>query len=322
MGLKSCRVWRRSLHDDLEALVLAMALARRVAWTVQQGAATVLSMRFAGLTSLIPLQKTEHAHPHQLSPADIDDVGYIERNREAWQRWVPEHAASGRKAWQEPLSWGIWGIPESEARLLNDLETRADVIELGCGTAAISSWLSRLGLRPIGVDFVRAQLETAARLQDEFDVSFGLLCANAEQLHFDDASFDMAISEYGASLWCDPRRWLPEAHRLLRPGGRLLMVTNSPLLMACTPPDGGPVQDSLVRTHFDRHRFEFPGEGAIEFHLTHGEWVRILNATGFELENLIEVQPSTDARARAELASLEWARRWPSEDIWVVRKAD
>jgi len=277
-------------------------------------------MQFAGMTNSIAMKKTEHADAHELPRPDIDDLDYIERNREAWKRWVPEHAAPGRKAWQEPLSWGIWGIQESEARLLEVIEPGADVIELGCGTAAISSWLSRLGLRPIGVDFVRAQLETAASLQAEFGISFGLLCAYAEQLHFDDASFDMAISEYGASLWCDPRRWLPEAYRLLRPGGRLLMVTNSPLLMACTPPDGGPVQDWLVRTHFDTHRFEFPGEGAVEFHLTHGEWVRILNATGFVLENLIEVQPSPGATARYELASLEWARRWPSEDIWVARK--
>ena len=230
------------------------------------------------------------------------------------------HAAAGRKAWQEQLSWGIWGIPESEARLLEGVEPGADVIELGCGTAAISSWLSRLGLRPIGVDFVRAQLETAARLQVEFGVSFGLLCANAEKLHFDDASFDMAISEYGTSLWCDPRRWLPEAHRLLRPRGRLILVTNSPFLMACTPADGGPARDRLVRDHFGTHRFEFPADGAVEFHLTHGEWVRLLNVTGFVLENLIEVQPSPGARARYELASFEWARRWPSEDIWIARK--
>ena len=59
----------------------------------------------------------------------------------------------------------------------------------------------------------------------------------------------------------------------------------------------------------------------MEFHLAHGEWVRILNATGFMLENLIEVQPAPNAKARFEFASLEWARRWPSEDIWIARKA-
>lgn len=34
-------------------------------------------------------------------------------------------------------------------------------------------------------------------------------------------SFDFAISEYGACLWVDPKKWVAEAARLLRPGGRL-----------------------------------------------------------------------------------------------------
>ena len=274
------------------------------------------------MTSLLARPTTDQEQPaDELSRSDVDHHDYLERNRRAWERWAPDYAATAREAWQEPLSWGIWGIPESEARLLEGVEPRANVIELGCGTAAISSWLTRLGLRPIGVDFVRAQLQTAARLQDQFRVSFGLLCANAEELHFADESFDIAISEYGASLWCDPRRWLPEAHRLLRPRGRLILITHSPLLMACTHADGGPAEDRLVRDHFDAHRFEVPGDGAVEFHLAHGEWVRILNATGFVLENLIEVQPSAGARARFEFVPLQWARRWPSEDVWIARKA-
>jgi len=274
------------------------------------------------MTDAIAMAKTEQADKaEELSLPDIDDLDYVERNRTAWERWAPAYAAAGRKAWQDQLRWGIWGISESEVRLLEGVEPGAEVIELGCGTAAISAWLSRLGLRPIGVDIVRAQLEAAARLQSEFGISFALLCANAEKLHFDDASFDMAISEYGASLWCDPRRWLAEAHRLLRPHGRLIFITNSPLLMACTPEHGGSARDRLVRDHFSTHRMQFPGDGAVEFHLAHGEWVRLLGATGFVLENLIEVQAPPRAVARFDFASLEWACRWPSEDIWVVRRA-
>jgi SAM-dependent methyltransferase len=274
------------------------------------------------MTTLVARANTRQAEAAE-EPVrlDIDHLDYVKRNRAAWERRAPAHAAAGREAWQGPLRWGMWGTPESEARLLEGIEPRTDVIELGCGTAAISSWLSRLGLRPIGVDIVRAQLETAARLQHEFGISFGLLRANAEQLHFEDASFGLAVSEYGASLWCDPRRWLPEAHRLLRPRGRLIMVTSSPLLRACTPWDGSPVREWLVRDHFGTQRFEYPEDGAVEFHLTHGEWVRMLNEVGFVLENLIEVQPSPNARARVELASLEWARRRPTEDIWVASKA-
>lgn len=266
------------------------------------------------------MAETHRADGEAPQPSDIHHIDYIKRNRMAWERWAPAHEAAGRKAWQEQLSWGIWDTPESEAGLLLGIEPQGKVVELGCGTAAISSWLSRFDFRPVGVDIVRAQLETAARLQAEFGLSFGLLCANAEKTHFSDETFDAAISEYGASLWCDPLRWLPEAQRLLRPGGRLIFMTNSPLLMNCSPPDGGPVRDWLVRDHFDRRRFDCLGDEAVEFHLTHGEWLRLLNATGFVVENLIEVRPQPDAIPRVEFASLKWARRWPSEDIWVARK--
>ena len=42
--------------------------------------------------------------------------------------------------------------------------------------------------------------------------------ADAQALPFPDESFDLAISEYGASIWADPYRWIPEAARVLRPG--------------------------------------------------------------------------------------------------------
>ena len=264
-----------------------------------------------------------HAEPESASasapeqpPADID---YVERNRAAWDRWAPWYAAAGRTAWTEELSWGMWSIPESELRLLEGLQPGADVVELGCGTASISGWLVRLGFRPVGIDISRRQLETAAALEEEYGVRFPLLSANAEAVHYDDGSFDLAISEYGASLWCDPHRWLPEARRILRPGAGLIFVVNGAMLMSCTPTDGSPAGDRLVRNYFTEQRAEFAGDDAVEFHPTHGEWVRLLNSSGFVLENLIETRPPADGKPRFDFASTEWARRWPSEEIWVAR---
>jgi len=250
-----------------------------------------------------------------------DTADYIERNREAWDAWAREFAAPGRKAWNDKeLCWGLWDVPETELRLLDGLDPKADVIELGCGTASISAWLARRGMHPVGVDISRAQLQTAERLQEEFGPSFPLVHANAEQVPFDHSSFDAAISEYGASLWCDARRWLPEAHRLLRPHGLLVFMTNAAFLMACTPMDGSPAGERLVRDYFAGPRTEFPGESGVEFHLTHSQWIRLLRANGFVVEDLIEVRPPYGAKPRLEFASVEWARRWPSEEIWVARK--
>jgi SAM-dependent methyltransferase len=253
-----------------------------------------------------------------------DELDYLARNQEAWERWAPDYIAAAHRAWEdEELRWGVWRAPESVLRLLDGLEPRAHIIELGCGTASILAGLARRGFHPVGVDIARSLLEAAADLEREFGLSFPLLCANAERLHHDSATFDCAISEYGASLWCNPYRWIPEAYRLLRPGGRLIFITNSALLMACTPPEGGPVTERLVRDYFSSGPVEFPGAGgAVEFHVTHGDWVRLLHATGFVLENLIEVQPPPNATPRFHFASVAWAQRWPSEEIWIARKLE
>src|SRR5437773_12315165 len=116
----------------------------------------------------------------------------------------------------DEVSWGIWGIDESELGVLGDV-AGLDVVELGCGTAYFSAWLAKLGARPVGVDITPAQLDTARRMQEETGIEFPLVEAAAESVPLPDGSFDLALSEYGASLWAIPERWLAEAARLLRP---------------------------------------------------------------------------------------------------------
>jgi SAM-dependent methyltransferase len=263
-------------------------------------------------------------------PADLPELpelpppgprDYLERNRTAWEHWAPAHIAAGRRAWQsDQLRWGLWGTPETELKLLDGFGPGDDALELGCGTGAVSASLAKQGMRPVAVDFALAQLRTAESLQQDFSIQFPLIRANAEEIPFDNESFDLAVSDYGASLWCDPRRWLPEAHRLLRPEGRLVFITISALLLTCTPADGGLPGDRLLRDYFSRFRVEFEPNGAVEFHLTHGQWIRLLRAVGFVIDDLVEVRPTPAAKPRNEVVSPEWAQRWPSEDIWVVHK--
>ena len=120
--------------------------------------------------------------------------------------------------------------PRRASRSLPEVDGR-DVIELGCGTAYVSAWLARRGARPVGIDITPEQLATARALQAEHGLDFPLIEGSAEAVPLPDDSFDVAISEYGASLWCDPEAWIPEAARLLRPGGRLWFLTNTPLVM-------------------------------------------------------------------------------------------
>jgi len=196
-----------------------------------------------------------------------------------------------------------------------------DVIELGCGTAYFGAWLARRGARVTGVDITPAQLGTARRMMRETGVELQLIEANAEDVPLPDESFDLALSEYGASIWCDPYKWIPEAARLLRPGGELVFLCNSVLLMLCAP-DKGKIGERLERGQFGMHRFEWPDDDGIEFHLAHGDMIRLLRESGFEVEGLWEIQagPSAEDHSYYDFVSAEWARRWPAEEIWKARK--
>ncbi len=247
---------------------------------------------------------------------------HVRRNRDSWDRWAARYAAAGREQWSaaEP-SWGVWEVPEAQVGMLpGDLAGR-DAIELGCGTAYVCAWLARRGARAVGIDNSRAQLDSARALQAQFGVPFALLHGNAEQVPYPDASFDVAISEYGASIWCDPYRWIPEAARLLRPGGQLRFLVNAPLHMLCVP-DAADQEagDRLLRPYFGMHRFEWSDDDSVEFHLPHGELIALLRASGFEIEELLELRPPDGSTTRYGQASLAWARRWPCEEVWKVRR--
>jgi SAM-dependent methyltransferase len=248
---------------------------------------------------------------------------HVARNRAQWDRWAADYEEPGRRNWasDEP-NWGIWGVPEAQVGMLPSDVEGLDVIELGCGTGYVSAWLARRGARPVGIDNSIAQLETAKRFQREFGLEFPLLHGNAEQVPFPDQSFDLAISEYGASIWCDPYRWIPEAARLLRPGGRLIFLVNGALLTLCVPDDEDlPASDRLLRPYFGMHRLEWSDDDSVEFHLPHGEMIALLRRCGFEVEELIEIRPPDDSTTHYPFVTLEWAQQWPCEEVWRARKA-
>jgi SAM-dependent methyltransferase len=252
---------------------------------------------------------------------------HVRANREAWDRYAADYIEAGHESWaQADPSWGIWSIPESELHLLPDDLAGQDVIELGCGTAYVSAWLASRGARPVGIDNSPAQLESARRFQAEFGLEFPLHLGNAETTPFESGSFDGAISEYGAALWADPYAWVPEAARLLRPGGWLVFLTNASLVQL-TMPDleaDGPAGTTLLRPYFGMHRTVWPDDTSVEFHLPHGEWIRVLRQNGFEVERLVEIQAPADAvmDKRWTIATPEWAHQWPSEEAWIARKRD
>jgi SAM-dependent methyltransferase len=247
---------------------------------------------------------------------------HVLRNRALWDKNAVEYVGPGERAWarQEP-TWGIWGVPESELHVFPPDLAGKDAIELGCGTAYISAWLTRRGARVVGIDNSAVQLATARRLRQEHGLELALIHGNAERAPYPGASFDLAISEYGACLWADPYRWIPEAARILRPGGALIFLVNSALLMLCEPEQEDiAASERLLRPAFGMYRVEWPGDSGVEFHLSHGNWIRLLRRSGFEIEDLIEVQAPETGTTRYPFVTAQWARQWPSEEIWKARR--
>ena len=250
---------------------------------------------------------------------------------------LPSHAAMNREAWtvsnaaytdaearakwaQSEIRWGVWGAPEAELRALPDV-TGKDVIELGCGTAYFSAWLKRAGARRVvGIDVTPAQLETARRCDAEFSLGLELIEANAERVPLPDGQFDLALSEYGASIWCEPELWVPEAARLLRAGGELVFMRNSTLSTLCAP-DTGKVETSLQRPQAGLHRLEWTDDASVEFHLPTGAMLRLLRDSGFEVLDIVDVYAPADAQDHPyyDTVPASWAQRWPAEEIWRAR---
>ena len=252
--------------------------------------------------------------------ADLSDDA--KRNCANWTKANAEFTDErASHAWAaEAITWGVFNVPEASLQTLGNVDG-LDVVELGCGTAYVSAWLARRGARPVGVDVTPAQLATARRCQREFGIDFPLIEASAENVPLPSERFDLAISEYGASIWCNPHLWIPEAHRLLRPAGRLWFLRNSTLSILCAR-DAGPPAEMLQRPQRGLGRLEWPNEIGVEWQLPHGELFRLLRRSGFDVIDLVELYPPDGAidHSYYDTFSVEWSRKWPSEEIWVAAK--
>lgn len=247
-------------------------------------------------------------------------------NRAHWNGTAELWVAAGERLWaaDEP-TWGIWGVPESELHMLPEDMRGMDAVELGCGTGYVSSWMARRGARVTGIDVSEAQLATARRLAGEHGVDITLVHGDAERTPFADASFDFAISEYGAAIWCDPHVWVAEAARILRPGGRLVFLGNHPMVFVCSPLDGSPVVGRLIRPYFDLHRIDWTevpiDPGGIEFTLPISGWFALFRRLGLEVEGFLEPRPAQGGSELRFFVDADWAHSWPSEQVWKLRKA-
>ena len=185
--------------------------------------------------ALVPRRPCLSARLRRAQPRELD----------AGERGV--HGRAGpRRVGQDGDHAGGCGAARRRGSACCPTSTGNDVVELGCGTAYFGAWLKRgAARRVVGVDVTPAQLETARRVDARVRARARAARRERGGHALPDASFDLAVSEYGASIWCDPYQWIPEAARLLRPGGELVFLRNSTLAMLCAPDDEARTTEQL-----------------------------------------------------------------------------
>lgn len=142
------------------------------------------------------------------------------------------------------------------------------VLDLGCGAGHLSFMLAPVAGTVTAVDPSPGMLATVAKAAVERTLPNITTCqAGAEQLPFDDCTFDIVATRYSAHHWLDLPRALNEMHRVVKPGGHVLII------------DLEGDENALVDTHLQ----------AIELlrDLSHirdrspSEWGRLLSGAGF-----------------------------------------
>ena len=244
---------------------------------------------------------------------------HARKNLKHWDGQSDDYEAQhSEQLTHNPMAWGCWSVPESRLHVLGDVSGK-DVLEFGCGAARWSIALAKRGARAVGLDVSASQLEHARRNMRDAGVDFPLLHASAEAVPLTDASFDIVFCDHGAMTYCDPRRTVPEAGRILRQGGLLAFSAATPILNVCWNESEDRVDDRLHANYFDRRRFE--DASIVNFSLPYGEWIALFRRNGFTIEDLIELRPPEDAQTSyIDYAPISWARAWPAEQIWRVTK--
>ena len=244
---------------------------------------------------------------------------YEATNREFWDRDADDY----QEVHESQLSatdgrWGVWAIPESDIEALGDV-SGLDVLELGCGGAQHANGVARDARRRVGLDQSVAQLGHAVANLERAELRMPLVCASATATPFRDESFDVVFCDHGAMSFADPYRTVQEAARLLRPGGLFAFNTLSALYFMCWDADRERPDDRFHVDYFDLRVWEAE---SVDFQLPYGEWIRLFRRHGLEVEDLIEPRPHARAASSyGDVVERDWARRWPAENIWKLRKS-
>ena len=257
----------------------------------------------------------------------MSSTEHVRKNREHWERESDAYQERNRSQlnrW-DVLGWGVWDVLEDEVRALGDVGGQR-ALEFGCGACQFGIKVAMRGAEVTGLDLSIAQLRHGLTHIGETGVRMPLVQGDGERLPFASESFDLVFCDHGVMGFADPYRTVPEVARVLRAGGRFVFNGTTPWIWVAW----GQQQEELPATREMRGdyfglrsaSYEDPEWRTTEFQLTYGDWIRLFRSSGFDIEDLIELRPPEGASTTYDdFAPLEWARAFPAEHIWKVRKA-
>lgn len=245
-------------------------------------------------------------------------TGHERHNREFWDADADDYQAAHGAQLGRGKRWGVWALPEEDLGILGDLRG-LDVLEYGCGGAQWSVALASDGARPVGLDQSVMQLRHACKNLAAAGIWFPLVCASGEAVPLDDGSFDVVFCDHGAMSFCDPDRSVPEVARLLRPGGRLVF-NKATILHYLTWDEARDTAGRTLQHDYFASRVYASDGGTVDFQISYGEWIRLFGAHGLVVEDLVELRAPRDATSTYDMTTRAWARRWPAEEVWKLRK--
>ncbi|WP_142119527.1 class I SAM-dependent methyltransferase [Rarobacter faecitabidus] len=248
--------------------------------------------------------------------------------RSWWDANAREYLADhGEFLAETKFVWCPEGLTEPEAALLGTVTELIgkDVLEVGCGAAQCSRWLTANGVRAVALDISQAMLDEASAMNRSAQIEVPLVLGDARELPFAEASFDHAFTAYGALPFvAELNQVFLEISRVLRPGGRWVFSVTHPVRWAF-PDAPGESGLTVSKSYFDRDPYvETSARGEVtyaEYHRTIGDYVRALTRTGFTLLDIVEPEwPEDNDNVWGGWSPLR-GRVIPGTAIFVARRS-
>ena len=244
-------------------------------------------------------------------------------NASFWVQIIREHRDKYRNELTDPAMLQAIGDPR-------DL----DVLDAGCGEGYLSRILARQDATVTGIDFSAKLIEAARRqnLNDKLSVSFDV--GSVDDLPYEDETFDLVVCNHLMNDLRDPSRAISEFARVLRQGGRLVILMLHPCFYNRHAERDQSTNGVLAASYFDVRRIEQnfevdgltspvantawfrPLESSPASSASGGLVIRLRRATAIaarvdQQDNCLSVVPGRPVHAH----NLKIPTRWLSEDV-------